>query len=183
MQLWSLWSYTLSWAAWDNGWSLRARLQRLSQLPPAIALPAPQCLGGGHMGMASARAVTRSWWWQRCLPVFFTLSMLRSSTCPSLLLCHTTAPGGMAHPDQLTRHWRELLQAQILPLGSLYSSRGVRIHIWTCRKNTCKAPYRQVQINVVWTSRWLQPTRENLVPRVRCNKASLSMPSSVVQHT
>lgn len=147
--------------------------------------PSTQCLGRGHMGMALARVVTRSWWWQRCLPVFFTLFQ-----CHSLLLhCHPFSyvirqlPGAWLTQTSLLDTRGKLLQAQLLPLGSLYSSRGGRVHIWTCRKNTCKAAYRQVQINVVWTSRWLQPTRENLVPRVRCNKASLSMPSSVVQHT
>lgn len=109
MQLWSLWSYTLSWAAWDNGWSLRARLQRLSQLPPAITLPSPQCLGGGHMGMASARAVTRSWWWQHCLPVFFTLSQ-----CCGLLHAHPFS----SVTRQLLGAW--LTQTSLLDTGGNY---------------------------------------------------------------
>lgn len=174
MQLSSLWSCMRSAASWVNGWSLRARLQRLSYHLPSHSLHTVP--GTGPHGHGSGT----------CSHAVLVMTALRACL---LRHCHPFSHvirqllGAWLTQTSVLDARGKLLQAQILPLGSLYSSRGGRVHIWTCRKNTCKAAYRQVQINVVWTSRWLQPTRENLVPRVRCNKASLSMPSSVVQHT
>ena len=94
-------------------------------------------------------------------PAFFTLSLLEAWRLPSPAPHSDTSPSrrlGPPRPGSWTLRG-ESWKTQVLPLGSLYSRRGDRVHIWTCLKNTCKAEYRQVQINVVWTSCWLQPTR------------------------